>query len=75
MTWSLTKKFNSILRITENFDNSQTVEQFQFNSETTSEIYRLLKNIGDKKAIGTDKILPKLVKYQLKCFLNLWQML
>ena len=52
----------SILKIRENFDNSQTVEQFQFNSVTTSEIYKLLKNIDDKKATGTDKIPPKLVK-------------
>ena len=52
----------SILKIRENFDNSQTVEQFQFNSVTTSEIYKLLKNIDDKKAAGTDKIPPKLVK-------------
>ena len=34
----------------ENFDNSQTVEQFQFNSVITSEIYKLLKNIDDKKS-------------------------
>ena len=33
----------SIFKIRENFDNSQTVEQFQFNSVTTSEIYKLLK--------------------------------
>ena len=52
----------SILKIRENFDNSQTVEQFQFNSVTTSEIYKLLKNIDDKKVTGTDKISPKLVK-------------
>ena len=51
-----------ILKIRENFDNSQTVEKFQFNSVTTSEIYKLLKNIDDKKAAGTDKISPKLVK-------------
>ena len=51
-----------ILKIKENFDNSQTVEQFQFNNVTTSEIYKLLKNIDDKKATGTDKIPPKLVK-------------
>ena len=52
----------SILKIRENFDNLQTVEQFPFNSETTSEIYKLLKTIDDKKATGTDKIPPKLVK-------------
>ena len=52
----------SILKIRENFDNSQTVEQFQFNSVTTSEIYKLLANIDDKKATGMDEIPPKLVK-------------
>ena len=51
-----------ILKIKENFDNSQTVEQFHFNNVTTSEIYKLLKNKDDKKATGTDKIPPKLVK-------------
>ena len=44
-----------ILKIRENFDNSQTVL-------TTSEIYKILRNIDDKKATGTDKIPPKLVK-------------
>ena len=43
----------------ENFDNSQTVEQFQFNS--VSEIHNLLRNVDDKKATITDKIL-KVVK-------------
>ena len=52
----------SILKIKENFDNLQTVEQFQFDSVTTYEIYKLLKNIDDKKATGTDKTRPKLVK-------------
>ena len=33
----------SIVKIRENFDNSQTVEVFQFHSVTTSEIYKLLK--------------------------------
>ena len=33
----------SIVKIRENFDNSQTVEVFQFDSVTTSEIYKLLK--------------------------------
>ena len=56
----------SILKIKENFDNLQTVEQFQFNNVTTSEIYKLLKNIDDKKATGTDKIPPKLVKISAK---------
>ena len=51
-----------ILKIKENFDNSQTVEQFHFNNVTSSEIYKLLKNKDDKKATGTDKIPPKLVK-------------
>ena len=46
----------------ENFDNLQNVEQVQFNSVTISEIYKLLKNIDDKKATGMDKIPPKLVK-------------
>ena len=49
-----------------NFDNSQTVEQFQFNSVTTSKIYKLFKNIDEKKATGTDKIPPKLVKISAK---------
>ena len=53
---------SSILKIKENFDSSQTVEQFQFNSVTTSEVYKLLKNINVKKATGTDKIPPKMVK-------------
>ena len=52
----------SILKIRENFDNSQTAEQVQFNSVTSSEIYKLLKNKDDKKATGTDKIPPDLVK-------------
>ena len=52
----------SILKIKENFDNSQTVEQFQFNSVTTSEVHKLLKNVNVKKATRTDKIPPKLVK-------------
>ena len=43
-------------------DNSQTVEQFQINSVTTSEVYELVKNIDHKKATGTDKFPPKLVK-------------
>ena len=55
----------SILKIRENFDNSQTVEQFQFNSVTTSEIYKL-KNINDKKATGTDKMPLKLFKISAK---------
>ena len=52
----------SILKIMENFDNSQTVEQFNFHSVTASEIYKLLKNIDDEKARRTDKIPRKLVK-------------
>ena len=36
--------YPSILKIRDNFDNSQTVEQFQFNIVTTSEMYKLLKN-------------------------------
>ena len=52
----------SILKIQENFDSSQTVGQFQFNNITTSEVYKLLKNLNVKKASGTDKVPPKLVK-------------
>ena len=52
----------SIPKIKENFDNPQTDPQFQFNSVTTSEVYRLLKNVNAKKATGTDEINPKLVK-------------
>ena len=52
----------SILKRRENFGTSQTVEPFQFNSGNTSEIYKLLKDIDDKKATGTDKIPPTLVK-------------
>ena len=52
----------SILKIRENFDNSQTVEQFHSNGVITSGIYKLLKNMDDKTAIGTDKYPPKLVK-------------
>ena len=52
----------NMLKIKENLDNSQTVEQFSFNNVTTSKIYNLPKNIDDKKARGTDKIPPKLVK-------------
>ena len=52
----------SILKIKENFDNSRTVEQFQFNSITTSEFHKILKNINVKKATGADEIPPKLVK-------------
>ena len=40
----------SILKIREIFGNSRTVEHFQFNNVTISEIYKLLKNIDDKKA-------------------------
>ena len=56
------RNYPSILKIWEDFDNSQTEEQFQFNSVTTSEIYKLLKNIDDKKATGKNEIPPKLVK-------------
>ena len=55
-------------------DNSQTVEQFQINSVTTSEVYELVKNIDDKKATGTDKFPPKLVKISAKV-LSYWRML
>ena len=50
----------SILKIRENFNSPQTVEQF--NSVTNSEIHKLLKNIEESKATGTDKVPPKLVK-------------
>ena len=50
------------------FDNLQTVEQFKFNSVTTSEIHKLLKNIDDKKITGTDKTRPKLVKMSAEVF-------
>ena len=56
----------SIPKIRENVDNSQTVEQLQFNNVTTSEIYQLLKNIDDEKATETDKIPPKLAKISMK---------
>ena len=39
----------SMLKIKENFDNSQTVEQFQYNIVTTSEVYQLLKIYTSKK--------------------------
>ena len=66
----------SVHKIRKNFDNSQTVEQFPFNSVSTSEIYRLLKNMNDKKATGTDKIPPKLAKISAdKFILNHWRML
>ena len=55
-------------------DNSQTVEQFQINSVTTSEVYELVKNIDHKKATGTDKFPPKLVKISAKV-LSYWRML
>ena len=55
-------------------DNSQTVEQFQINSVTTSEVYELLKNLDDKKATGTDKLPRKLVKISAKV-LSYWRML
>ena len=38
----------SILKIKQDFNNLQTVEQFQCNSVTTSEVYKLLKNINVK---------------------------
>ena len=34
----------------------------QFNSVTTSEVYKLLNNVNLKKAAGTNKIPPKLAK-------------
>ena len=56
----------SILKIRKKLDNSQTVEQFQINSVTTSEVYELLKNIDHKKATRTDKFPPKLVEISAK---------
>ena len=38
-----------MLKIKENFDNSQTVEQFQYNIVTTSGVYQLLKIYTSKK--------------------------
>ena len=52
----------SILKLKENFETSQTVEEFQFSVTTTSEVCKFLRNINIKKATGTDKIPPKLVK-------------
>ena len=40
---------SSILKLRENFDNSQTEKQFQFNSVTNSEIYKFVKNTDEKK--------------------------
>ena len=37
----------------ENFDNSQTVEQFHFNSVTASDVNKVLKNINVDKGRGT----------------------
>ena len=52
----------SILKIRNNFENSQAFKKFQFNSVNTSKIYKLLKNIDRKKATERDKIPPKLIK-------------
>ena len=38
-----------MLKIKENFGNSQTVEQFQYNIVTTSKVYQLLKIYTSKK--------------------------
>ena len=54
--------YPSIPKIRENFDNSQTVEHFQFDSVTSSEIYKLLRNKDDQKTTRTNKIPLKLVK-------------
>ena len=43
----------SRLKIMENFDNSQTVEQFHFNSVTASDVNKVLKNINVDKGRGT----------------------
>ena len=52
----------SIRKIREMFGNSQTIEKFHFYNVKTFQIYKLPKNIDDKKATGMDKIPPKLVK-------------
>ena len=65
----------SILKIREHFDNSQTVEQFQFNSVTTSEIYKLHKNIDEKRLQERIKFLLNWLKYLLRYFFNHWRML
>ena len=52
----------SIRKIREMFGNSQTIEKFHFYNVKTSEIYKLSKNIDEKKATGMDKIPPKLFK-------------
>ena len=64
----------TILKIRQIFDNSKTAEQFQFNSATTSEIYKLSKKISDKKLTEADKMSPGLVKYLLKFFFSHWTM-
>ena len=53
---------SSIIKTWEKFGYSQNIVKFQFNTVTTPEILKLLKNIDDKKAVGTDKIPSKLVK-------------
>ena len=60
----------SMLKIIENFDNSQTVEQFHFNSVTASGVNKLLKNINVDKGRGTEKFLVDGLKYLLKLFLR-----
>ena len=52
----------SIIKIRGKFGNSQNTGKFQFNSVTTPEILKLLKNIEDNKVEVTNKILRKLVK-------------
>ena len=65
----------SIRKIRENLNNSQTVEQFQFNSVTTSETRKLLKILTTKRLQELIKFLLNRLKYLLKCFLNHWKML
>ena len=54
-----------MIKLREKFGNSQNIGKFQFSSATAPEILKLLKNIDDKRAAGTDKIPPKLVKLSL----------
>ena len=49
-----------LIKIRENFGNSQNIRQFQFNIVTASVTQKLLKNKNDKKAEETDKVRHKL---------------
>ena len=50
----------SIIKIRKKLGNPQNIGKFLNDSVTSPEILKLLKNIDDKKAAGTDKIPPKL---------------